>query len=296
MNSESLVTCIIPTCDRPSLLRRALDSVLGQTYEKIEVIVVVSPPHAPIRRLLNEYKTENTRLRPFYIDEEPGAEVARNLGIREASGDYIAFLDDDDVWKPEKIEKQIPLVSTYSIVSCLLTVMTEDGTKDIEPTDGVVKEMNIERAFYYHSILVPSCLMFRTSELRAVGGYDENIRWGGTWDLSLKIMNRYDACYILDNHLILFDREHDQERYSTHEENENLEQASEVYHRHKDKVEKQTARRTWVKIKYAYYREIQNINRYKHLLLALTRDYELTFIRNGIKDNIREIQAHLKWF
>lgn len=299
MDSPPLISCVIPTRDRPSLLRRALESVLNQTYDKIEVIIVVSPPHEPIRRVLQEYETENQRLRPFYIQDEPdskvGANVARNRGIREASGEYVAFLDDDDVWKPEKLQKQLPYLNSYSIVSCLLTLVTEDETVDIRSKvpDRAVNKIDINTAFYYFSMLVPSCVVFRTTELQAVGGFDEDIRWGEMWDVSLKIMDRYGSCYILDQHLIFHDRKHDQKRMSEHEGTENLDQAFKVYHRHKDKVQSRTARKTWVRLKYGYYREMQDNSRYKHLCSGLRRDYELVFLRRALKNNVQKIRSTL---
>lgn len=301
MDATPLVTCVIPTRDRPSLLRRALDSVLNQTYDNIEVIVVASPPHEPIRRVLEEYETENQRLKPFYISDEPdakvGANVARNVGIREASGEYIAFLDDDDVWKPAKIQKQIPYLKyldSFSIVSCSLTWVAKGGTFDIEPPDAAVNEMDIDTAFYYYSVLVPSCVVLKTTELRAVGGFDEAIRWGEMWDVSLKIMDRFDSCYMLDQHLIMHDRKHNHERMSEHEGTENLDQASEVYHRHKDKVQSRTARKTGVRIEYGYYQEMQDVSRYKHLFSGFRRDYELLFLRRILKNKVQKMWSHLK--
>lgn len=116
--TEGLVSVIIPTYQRASLLNRAIDSVLNQTYENIECIVVNDNiPNdeysVVLYNLLNKYAKDK---RFIFLEQEKhinGAE-ARNCGIRNAKGEYIAFLDDDDWWKPEKVEHQIDFIKKQS--------------------------------------------------------------------------------------------------------------------------------------------------------------------------------------
>lgn len=111
---NSIVSCVIPSYKRADTLRRAIDSVLAQTYEELEVLVVddnIAGDEycASLRQIIDEYK-EDSRVRlvtqPMHIN---GAE-ARNAGVRAAHGDYIAFLDDDDEWLPTKIENQMKVM------------------------------------------------------------------------------------------------------------------------------------------------------------------------------------------
>ena len=111
---DGLVSVIIPTYQRSDLLERAIDSVLNQTYTKIECIVVNDNiPNDEyslvLYEVLKKYKSDD---RFVFIEQEKhinGAE-ARNCGIRNAKGEYIAFLDDDDWWKPEKIDHQMAFI------------------------------------------------------------------------------------------------------------------------------------------------------------------------------------------
>lgn len=299
MTSRPLVNCIIPTQDRPELLRRALNSVLNQTYENIEVIIVASPPHNPIRRLLERDELDNKRVNAIYIPEEPiskvGMNVARNVGIQKSSGEYIAFLDDDDIWNPTKLQRQIPYLDSYSIVSCLVTGVFKNHTYDKKLPDGVDNIVDINTAFHNYSILIPSCVVFRTAELQNVGGFDESIRFGELWDVSMKILEHFDPCYILDQHLVGFDREHDKDRISEFNGTENLDQAFQVYRRHKNKVCSRTERETWLKLKFAYYHQVQGIEKYKYLLSGIRRDYELNYLKNEIKTNIQKMLSDINW-
>lgn len=284
MKSNTLVTCVIPTVNRPDLLRRALNSVYKQTYENIEVVVVASPPHESTQTVLKEYKGFDRHLKPIYTDEK-GMNLARNIGIENASGEYLALLDDDDVWRPQKIQKQLPYLRQYSIVSCLLISATKNSTYEVQPP--VVKEIDINDIFYYLSVLDPAGTVYRTGELKEVGGFDEDIRFGEVWDVALKIMDRYDSCYLLDEALLVYDRKHDQKRFSNHPNHENLKQISEVFHRHKNKVRQEVVRKTWVKIKYAHYREMDDARRYIHFLSGLVNDYELELLKDRYRNYTR---------
>ena len=116
-----LVSVVIPTLDRPKLLLRAIDSVLRQTYEKIEVIVVVDRPDPDT---ISAVRAVNDPRLQLIVNPQPStAAGARNAGADHARGEWIAFLDDDDEWLPSKLERQIAfssgrppalLSSTYS--------------------------------------------------------------------------------------------------------------------------------------------------------------------------------------
>jgi len=99
--SRVFFTVIIPTHNRPHLLRQAVDSVLAQTYADFELLVVDDGSEVPARQVLADY--DDPRLKVCFNERTPGANGARNTGILAARGAWIAFLDDDDLWLPEKL-------------------------------------------------------------------------------------------------------------------------------------------------------------------------------------------------
>lgn len=103
------VTAVIPTRNRPQLVTRAVRSALRQTYRQIEVVVVVDGPDGETEGCLAEI--QDPRLRIVVLETSRGGSGARNAGVEAARGEWIAFLDDDDEWLPEKIAKQVSFAS-----------------------------------------------------------------------------------------------------------------------------------------------------------------------------------------
>jgi glycosyltransferase involved in cell wall biosynthesis len=112
-----MVTAVIPTRNRPGLVLRAVRSALAQTYANIEVIVVVDGPDQATVSALETMQASDARLRILPLPQSVGACDTRNAGIKAARGEWIALLDDDDEWMPQKLEKQIALGerSSYSL-------------------------------------------------------------------------------------------------------------------------------------------------------------------------------------
>ena len=123
-----LVSVVIPTLDRPKLLLRAIDSVLRQTHQEIEVIVVVDRPDPDT---VSAVQSVNDPRLQLIVNPHPlTAAGARNAGADHATGEWIAFLDDDDEWLPNKLERQIAFASgrAPALVSCLSRVVTPTAT------------------------------------------------------------------------------------------------------------------------------------------------------------------------
>lgn len=111
-----LVSCIIPTFKRSDMLSRAIDSALHQTYSNLEVLVVDdnipgSHESETVKEIVSRYSYDG---RVFYVGQQKhiNGAVARNKGISVSRGEFIAFLDDDDEWLPDKIQKQIDYLNS----------------------------------------------------------------------------------------------------------------------------------------------------------------------------------------
>jgi glycosyltransferase involved in cell wall biosynthesis len=124
----AVVTVVLPTLHRPQLLLRALDSVFMQTHRELEVIVVVDGPDPETSAALQSVK--DARLRVIENPKSMTAAGARNIGAANATGEWIAFLDDDDEWLPQKLERQLAHAVGRGtvLVTCLSKIVAPDYT------------------------------------------------------------------------------------------------------------------------------------------------------------------------
>lgn len=192
-----LVSAIITTHNRAELLTRAIESVLGQTYPEMEVIVV------------DDASTDNTSdvcakypIQYIYIPEveSRGGNYARNLGIRAANGEYCAFLDDDDYWLPTKIEKQMALAldKDSACVFCLRKyeyyengVIARFREEPRRKPSGDLSQLIFKRY-----VTNTSCILAKTSLIREVGCFDENFRKWQEYDLMIRLAEKTPIYYV----------------------------------------------------------------------------------------------------
>ena len=106
------ISVVIPTRARPHLLRRAIGSVLGQTLQTFEILVVLDGPDSVTEKVVREF--DDARITLVAMDHIAGGSQARNLGVRRAKGRYIALLDDDDEWLPTKLQRQIDVADAHA--------------------------------------------------------------------------------------------------------------------------------------------------------------------------------------
>jgi glycosyltransferase involved in cell wall biosynthesis len=127
--SPPLVSVVIPTRNRARLVERAVDSVFGQTYGNIELIVIVDGPDPVTIERLRRFAAPNLSIVEHATSL--GAAASRNTGIALAKGSWIAFLDDDDYWEPTKLERQVGAAladgDPHIIVTCLSQIVTALG-------------------------------------------------------------------------------------------------------------------------------------------------------------------------
>ena len=118
MYNEGKVSIIVPVYNAENFLSRTVDSILAQTYENWELLLADDCSTDQSRDIMKSYTDE--RIHCFYCEKNSGPAGARNLALRHASGQYVAFLDADDFWLPQKLEKQISFMKkgNYPFSKC----------------------------------------------------------------------------------------------------------------------------------------------------------------------------------
>ena len=186
---SNLVSIIIPNYKRVAELKRSLKSVVNQIYNNLEIIVVDdnSPNIDKIEKVINEISDDRIQLIKHKINKKGGA--ARNTGIKLAKGKYIAFLDSDDTWEPEKIEKQISLAEKYNEEIFCYTqsnVLTNNWTK-IKPKRGIKKGESIGDYLFVNYQFIPTPSMFVSASLAKKCLFEENLPRHQDFDFLFKI-------------------------------------------------------------------------------------------------------------
>lgn len=180
MNKQiPLVSCIIPSYKRNDMITRAIDSVLAQTYSNIEVLIVDdnennSEYSIRLKEIIDSYNKPNVRLltQPCHIN---GA-VARNFGVKHASGEYIAFLDDDDEWLPSKIEKQIEYINRHPEIKGVSTLnsLYTNGKQIASPKEYNTDNLQL-KVFLREVDIATSTFLCEKEALINMGCFDEHL-------------------------------------------------------------------------------------------------------------------------
>lgn len=186
MNCNILVSVIIPTYKRSvRYLSRAVESVLSQTYDRIEVVVVDDSPNSfSEREEICAFMTEIQKndLRVIYLQNEinMGGSLSRNRGIEASHGDYITFLDDDDEYKPRKVEKQLRFMLEQDCDMSFSNMIMYDNVGRVvdyrSHTD--IKSFDNETLLRHHltkKLTGTPTFMYRAAKLREIGGFDDAI-------------------------------------------------------------------------------------------------------------------------
>lgn len=187
MSPAPLVSVVIPTYNRAELLRQAVDSVLGQTYRPIELIVVDDGSTDRTPALLEQYAGRLRVLR----QHNQGGTAARNAGARAATGEFITFLDHDDVMLPEKIERQVGFLmanARFSVVHCRWYFVDPKGKRLTRI--GMLPEGDVFRALILGCFIWSGGPLMRRECLTRLGLFDEAI-WSSDWDMWVRLARVY---------------------------------------------------------------------------------------------------------
>ncbi|TXH03199.1 MAG: glycosyltransferase family 2 protein [Nevskiaceae bacterium] len=184
-----LVSVILPTYNRGYVIRRAVDSVLAQTYPNFELIVVDDGSKDDTLQILSEYT--DPRLKVVVPGKNGGAAVARNRGLAVARGDYIAFQDSDDEWLLDKLEKQVAELERHPqaavCVAGIICVPYDNRGVGYWSPRALDRDDDFLALFRYGFVFSTPAWMIRRSALEKVGYFDESMSTWEDWELSIRL-------------------------------------------------------------------------------------------------------------
>ena len=188
---------IIPTYRRVSMLKEAINSVQNQSYEDFECIVVNSFPND--NKTINSYISgiNDSRIKCISSDISLNGNQARNIGIKESSAEYIAFLDDDDIWFPEKLKKHLIFHEKNKAIGLIFSNSIKkwgnNAFYDVIVPEFVPNLNNITDNLLAGKFCPPttSAVSVKKECFKSVGCFDENLISFQDWDMWLRISRKY---------------------------------------------------------------------------------------------------------
>ena len=202
-----MVSIVVTTCKRePEIIERAIRSVAAQTYTDWELIIIDDSPNDFKYR--NEVRNRVLSIIDHHIEyiqnkDNKGACYSRNIGLSKTQGTYIAYLDDDDEWLPEKLEKQVAALELSDKDTALVYgpyYKIEEGNNDrelipLEKVSGMAYELLMKKGNFIGGMSMP---LLKTACVKDVGGFDELMQSAQDMDLWIRLAQKYKVLYLAE--------------------------------------------------------------------------------------------------
>mgnify|MGYP001623585951 CR=1 FL=1 len=194
-----MISVIIPTYNRAHLIQRAIESVEKQTYNDLEIIVVDDGSTDNTEEALKQLKYKNIRY--IKLKENGGACKARNIGIALAKGEYVAFLDSDDEWQFDKLEKQYNFLikNQAQIVTCNYWYVKGESKKLF--IDSKHKAMIELHELLDKNCITTGAILVKKNFIKSLGGFDEKMPRYQDWEFVLRAA-KFERIFLLNEPLL----------------------------------------------------------------------------------------------
>lgn len=199
---EGLVSVIMPVYNAEKYIARALGSVFAQTYKDIEIVLVDDQSKDRTAEIIKKYKESHPEIVFFLQPKNMGAGHARNKALELARGQYVAFLDADDMWKSEKIEKQVRMLKEKNASFSFTAIEMIDGDDKVIKSKRKIKE-EIDYNFLLYNTMIPTSGVMIDRKVK--GDFRMHPRRGGqdyaTW---LSLLRDGSKAYGIDEALVSY--------------------------------------------------------------------------------------------
>jgi glycosyltransferase involved in cell wall biosynthesis len=197
MSQRPAVSVVIPAFNRASVIANAIQSVLGQSFRELELIVVDDGSRDATAETVLAISQSDSRIRLIRHQSNRGAQAARNAGIRAALGEWVAFLDSDDIWLTSSLEVRLAAARSRNVdVVHSLGFVLRFGGGEPETFDVPALCGNV-----YHQLLRAAgplfqALLVKARALSAIGGLDEDIVAYQEWDTAIRLAKRFEFAFV----------------------------------------------------------------------------------------------------
>ena len=203
-DNNPLVTAVITTHNRKDLVLNAITSVQNQTYSNLEIIVVDDHSTDGTKEIIEKY-INGTSICYIYNTDDLGGNHIRNIGIMAAKGDCVAFLDDDDEWFPEKIERQVAFIRQNPRVGAVFCgrIMVWDSGERRKSDLSLLPNGDYSQKIFKGCFFSTSCFFVKKELLLQCNMFDESLKYWQEFELYMRLAQITQFGSVMD-HLVLF--------------------------------------------------------------------------------------------
>lgn len=198
---EPLVTIITPCYNSADFIKHTINSVLGQSYQNWELLVIDDKSKDDTCKIIEEFAQQHNNIRLIKLEQNGGVSNARNIGLEQAKGKYIAFLDSDDIWQEDKLARQVAYMEEKSLpmTFCAYNRIDEEGKI-------ISRKIEVPLSVNYRQLLSHNVIIFSTSlTLRSVIGSTRFKKAGHEdWIFWLDIFRKPFNGYGINEPLVLY--------------------------------------------------------------------------------------------
>ena len=191
--SKELVSVIMPTYNRGYIIKRAIDSILSQTYENLELIIVDDFSTDNTENIINSYN--DSRIIYIKLEKNMGANYARNVGFQNSNGKYITFQDSDDYSFTTRIEEQIKALKENKVDWVFTAFNKIDRNKRKKFPKNKIESDEIYNKLLFGNFVSTQVLLCKRKILEKIS-FDESLPRFQDWDLALRISKKYKGFHI----------------------------------------------------------------------------------------------------
>lgn len=198
------VSVIIPVFNRSKLIHQTISSVIKQTYSNFEIIIIddFSTDYEDLVKVVDSFN--DNRIVLLRNSCNMNGAYSRNVGIKKASGKYIAFLDSDDTWHKDKIQKQVSLAESLNgrfIITCYSNVIRRNF-EDILPKKPIIKDEPVTTYLFTNNGYIPTPSIFLLSSLAKENLFNETLKRHQDYDFLLRVQKKGAIFYTIQEPLV----------------------------------------------------------------------------------------------
>lgn len=223
--SAPLISIVIPTYNRAYTIERTINSVLNQTYSNFEIIIIDDASTDNTENIITSIK--DSRVKYMKLNQNSMGRKPRNLGINMSQGEYIAFLDSDDEWFPDKLEKQVRFIESNkgknSDCLCFTNLTTKNGKSEkINKNSSFRKETDIMDYIFVGNNRVQTSTFMVSSSIAKQTLFDPQLKKHQDWDFCLRLKQNKAEFMFLNENLTIWHNGTREDRISNKYKNKDL--------------------------------------------------------------------------